>query len=78
MKLASAKPSTKGFVLDYVQFTSNVTNWTFQGDTTYYVSGAYDLSGVTTFEGGTVIKMNGDGYARLGARDQDNLRLQHG
>ena len=35
------------------------TNFTFQGDTTYYISGALNLYGTNTFEGGAVIK-----YAR--------------
>jgi hypothetical protein len=50
-----------GIVLDFATILSNVTNYTFKGDTTYYISGEYNLSGTTVFEGGTVIKMNGSG-----------------
>ena len=56
MKLAAITPSSKGLVLDYVALGSSVTNFTFQGDTTYFVSSDVNLSGVTTIEGGTVIK----------------------
>ena len=51
----------RGVVLDYVTINSGETNFTFQGDTTYYVSGEENLSGTTTFEGGTVIKLDGSG-----------------
>lgn len=45
----------RGFVLDY-DLGIGATNFTFQADTTYYVSGETLLDGITTFEGGTVIK----------------------
>ena len=61
MKLAAATPPDRGYVLDYATINSARTNFTFQGDTTYYVSGEYTLSGTTTVEGGTVIKLNGSG-----------------
>ena len=44
-----------GVVLDYVTVDSE-SDFTFQGDTTYYVSGGVYLSGLTTIEGGAVIK----------------------
>ena len=34
----------------------NETNYVFQGDSTYYISGVLDLLGTNTFESGTVIK----------------------
>jgi hypothetical protein len=46
---------SRGLVLDYVTVTTK-SNMTFNGDTTYYVSGSATLSGTTTFEGGSVIK----------------------
>ena len=61
MNLALAAPSNKGFVLDYVELYSDTNDFTFQGDTTYYISGEYNLSGTTTIEGGAVIKLNGSG-----------------
>lgn len=42
-------------MLDYTIVQSQ-TNYTFQGDMTYYVGGNFNISGVTTIEGGTVIK----------------------
>ena len=45
-----------GLVLDYVAMDATASDFTFQGDTTYLVSGEVDLTGITTFEGGTVIK----------------------
>jgi alpha-tubulin suppressor-like RCC1 family protein len=62
IQLAKADSIQKhGVVLDYVTINSGETNYTFQGDTTYYVGGEYNLSGTTTFEGGTVIKLDGSG-----------------
>lgn len=52
------KPSEEGVVLDYTTIDSSLTNYIFQGDTTYYVSGTVNLYETTTFEGGTVIKFN--------------------
>ncbi len=51
----SRSVAAPGFVLDYVTL-STATNFTFHGDTTYYVSGLVALSGCTVFEGGSVIK----------------------
>lgn len=45
-----------GVVLDYLEVNSGISNFTFQGDTTYYVSGYVLLNETTSFEGGTVIK----------------------
>lgn len=53
-KLEQAR--TRGFVLDYTITLSSATNFTFKSDTTHYVSGAVNLSGTTTFEGGAVVK----------------------
>jgi hypothetical protein len=54
---AKAVAPNWGLVLDYQTVNSSLTNWTFQGDTTYYVSGPLSLlSGTDTFEGGTTLK----------------------
>ena len=61
-KSASAKVITKsplpatGFVMDYLTVNSSLTNYTFQGDTTYFLSGPVILYGSSTFDGSTVIK----------------------
>ncbi|MFZ0827852.1 MAG: immunoglobulin domain-containing protein [Verrucomicrobiia bacterium] len=44
-----------GLVLDYVTMTTQ-TNYTFQGDSTYFLSGAVNLYRTNTFEGGAVLK----------------------
>ena len=56
MLIARTDLPSQGFVLDYQTINTSQTNITFQGDTTYYISGAVNLSGTNTFEGGTVIK----------------------
>jgi hypothetical protein len=58
MKLALNTPATKGFVLDYVTLYASQTNSTFQGDSTYYISGDVSISGNTVIEGGAVIKFD--------------------
>ncbi|MEI8291817.1 MAG: hypothetical protein WCH99_20300 [Verrucomicrobiota bacterium] len=45
-----------GVVLDYNEVDAGQTDFTFAGDTTYYISGNANLSGTTTFEAGTVLK----------------------
>jgi len=56
MRFASAAVSSKGYVLDYTTLNASFTNYTFQGDTTYYISGSVTVFGTATFEPGTVIK----------------------
>lgn len=53
--LASLPLSNRGLVLDY-EAVSSTSNFRFQCDRTYYVSGSFTISGTATFEGGTVIK----------------------
>jgi hypothetical protein len=50
----STKP--KGYLLDYSLQTS-LTNFTFDGSTTYVASNNVSLSGTVTFQGGTIIKL---------------------
>ena len=56
MRLANTESASKGLVLDYITLNSSQTNYTFQGDTTYYISGSLNLFGTNIFEGGSVIK----------------------
>ena len=51
--LAASGP---GMVLDYTTLSGTLTDYTFAGDTTYYVSGTTFLNGTTSLEGGAVIK----------------------
>jgi hypothetical protein len=54
--LAKTDLPAKGFVLDYQTVIGTFTNYTFQGDSTYYISGSLILLGNSTFEGGAVCK----------------------
>jgi hypothetical protein len=54
--MTAKTPPSKGFVMDYTLLNSSYTNYIFQGDTTYYISGALNLGGTNTFEGGAVLK----------------------
>lgn len=46
-----------GFVFDYQLVNANTNGTIFKKDTTYFVTGSYSCSGVTTIEGSCVIKM---------------------
>ena len=56
MLIAKTESLGNGFVLDYQTMIGGLTNYTFQGDTTYYISGSLTSFGTSTFEGGAVIK----------------------
>jgi hypothetical protein len=56
MMLAKADLPTQGLVLDYQTLNSSQINYTFRGDTTYYISGTVNLSKTNTFEGNAVLK----------------------
>ena len=57
-RLAMNQPGTlpSGYVIDYPITLSTHTDFTFQGDTTYYIASKVFLHGVTRLEGGAVIK----------------------
>ena len=63
--LAKATQPSRGFVLDYQMLNSNQTNYTFRGDTTYYISGPVDLYGTNTVEGGAVLKYTNANFAEI-------------
>ncbi len=65
MRLASSALPDKGYVLDYVTINSDQTGYTFQGDTTYYISGTVALYGTNTFEGGAVLKFATNGVVTM-------------
>jgi hypothetical protein len=64
MQMVQATPSSRGLVLDYVTMTSQ-SNFTFQGDTTYYISGGVTLYQTNTFEGGAVLKYTNNASVTL-------------
>jgi hypothetical protein len=53
--LVGSLPHEAGLVMDYAT-VHTTDNYTFQSDTTYFISGIVYLGGTTTVEGGTVIK----------------------
>ncbi|HEX3798450.1 MAG TPA: Ig-like domain-containing protein [Verrucomicrobiae bacterium] len=53
-------PKRPGLVMDYNLINNSFTDFTFQSDTTYYLSGSVYLYNTTTLEGGTVIKCDGN------------------
>ena len=62
MLAASSQKASMGYVLDYDLQGYFVGDFTFQGDTTYFVrDGGFAVDGVVTFEGGTVIKTEDGG-----------------
>jgi hypothetical protein len=72
IQIGRAVSPARGLVMDWQAVNGSLTNYTFQGDTTYYVSGPvyfyspnmYVLS-TNTFEGGAVIKYGGAHNASL-------------
>ena len=55
MELTASRQPQKGYVLDYFFTVISTNNFTFQNDTTYFVSGPVSITW-GTFEGGAVIK----------------------
>ena len=56
IQTAQANTVSRGLVLDFQTLTGSMNNYTFQGDTTYYISGVVNLFGTNNFEGGAVLK----------------------
>src|SRR5271156_259738 len=68
LKLARTGISRKpGVVLDYQAVNSSLTNYTFQDNTTYYISGSVYLYGTNTFVDGAVLKYATNASVNLGA-----------
>jgi alpha-tubulin suppressor-like RCC1 family protein len=60
LRMARVEANEKaGLVLDYLMLGSEVTNFTFRGDTTYFLPAGtfFWVDGTCTIEGGTVVKM---------------------
>jgi hypothetical protein len=64
-RLAATTPLKQGLVLDYQTVNTSLINYTFKGDTTYYISGAVNLSGTNTLEGGAVLKIGTNNLAGI-------------
>ena len=65
MLMAKFDSNKPGLVMDYVMLNGNLQNYTFKGDTTYYISGNVILLNTTTIEGGTVVKYAPGKYIQL-------------
>ncbi|HVU09389.1 MAG TPA: LamG-like jellyroll fold domain-containing protein [Verrucomicrobiae bacterium] len=71
--ITKAMSPNKGLVLDYNTINTSMTNVTFQGDTTYYISGTVNLYGTNVFEGGAVIKYTNN--ATIGAISGSSVKI---
>jgi hypothetical protein len=56
IRLASAPLPTQGFVLDYITLDGAPAEYTFQSNTTYFVSAGFWVDGDVTVEAGAVVK----------------------
>ena len=58
MRMAYQPPPTRGYVLDWQAITGSPTNtdFTFRGDTTYFLGSPLFVTGTLTIEGGAVLK----------------------
>jgi hypothetical protein len=63
--LAKSRITGTGFVLDYQTINSTLTNVTFQGDETFFISGPTYLYGTSTFESGSILKYTNNNNASL-------------
>jgi hypothetical protein len=71
MLAARWTPPAAGFVLDYhFELKGDTNDVTFQGDTTYFVTGPYTVNGILTIEGGAVIKYTNNAAVYAGAKVQ--------
>jgi hypothetical protein len=73
---ALTSPAQHGVVIDYSLMSASATNYVFQANTTYYISGTVHLSGSNVFEGGTVVKYTNG--AQLLINDSASTFLFHG
>jgi hypothetical protein len=62
MKLASVTRPTRAMCWTICKSIRVKPTWSFQGDTTYLISGANNFSGTVTFEGGTVLKFTTNSF----------------
>lgn len=64
IRVAQVPWMPKGLLWDF-SVVSSASNFTFKGDTTYLVTNAVNLTGLTTFEGGSVIKFTNKSSAQI-------------
>ena len=57
LRLADSSPQKEqGLVMDYTTLDTDQSNYIFEGDNTYFISGSAGFSGTTTIQRGAVIK----------------------
>jgi hypothetical protein len=66
MTIARTEAARPRLRMDY-ELLSSSTNLTLQGDTTYFVTGAVNITGTMTVEGGTVVKYTNSSSAQIQA-----------
>jgi hypothetical protein len=64
IRVASVPSRDTGFVLDYSLLTAQA-NFTFASDQTYLITNLVNLTGLTIFEGGSVIKFTNNAVAKI-------------
>ncbi len=72
-RTARSPARENALVMDYETLNGGTNDFTFQGDTTYFISGLFVITNNTTLEGGTVIKYATNSNAALNV---SNLVLQ--
>jgi hypothetical protein len=78
MYLAASTLAQNGLVVDYNIENGSLTDFTFQGDTTYYITNIVDLYGSCVIEGGTVIKFSTNTSASIISGYGTNLTFKTG
>jgi hypothetical protein len=58
MRLALGGGGNRGYVLDYVTLNASYTNFIWQGDTTYFLSGNVNLAGTNVYEWNSILKFS--------------------
>jgi len=61
MKMAQVKLRPGTVDLDYTTLNTSLTNYCFQADSTYFISGTVNICGTSTFEGGAALKFATNG-----------------
>jgi hypothetical protein len=78
MYLAASTLAQNGLVVDYNIENGSLTDFTFQGDTTYFITNTVDLYGSCVIEGGTVIKFSTNTSASIISGYGTNLTCKTG
>ena len=72
VKQTKATARETGLEIDYTIISGFTNTYTFQGDTTYYLSGPFQIDRGAVFEGGAVLKFTNNGCVDVGDGDAPN------